>query len=68
MEALEAADAEGLEVVRVVVLVDRSGGEAGRRAAERGVPYTALFLPEDLGVGGAADTEAGVSEERRPHV
>ena len=69
MEALEAADAEGLEVVRVVVLVDRSGGEAGRRAAERGVPYTALFLPEDLGVGrAAADAEAGVSEERRPHV
>lgn len=68
MEALEAADAEGLEVVRVVVLVDRSGGEAGRRAAERGVPYTALFTPEDLGVERApADAETGGSEERRPH-
>lgn len=68
MEALEAADAEGLEVVRVVVLVDRSGGEAGRRAAERGVPYTALFTPEDLGVERApAETKAG-GPGGRPHV
>lgn len=79
IEALEAAEAEGLEVVRAVVLVDRSGGEAGRRAAERGVPYTALFLPADLGVdeapeeaaaaaippadGGPAPQEIGIHEE-----
>ena len=82
IEALEAAEAEGLEVVRAVVLVDRSGGEAGRRAAERGVPYTALFLPQDLGVdeapedeeagppeaGAPAPEEAGVHEEDIPSV
>ncbi len=50
MEALKVSEAEGLAVVQVVVLVDRSGGEAARRAAERGVPYTAVFLPEDLGI------------------
>lgn len=76
IEALEAAEAEGLEVVRAVVLVDRSGGEAGRRAAERGVPYTALLLPADLGVdeapeeaaappadGGPAPEETGMQQE-----
>ena len=64
IEALEAAEAEGLEVVRAVVLVDRSGGEAGRRAAERGVPYTALFLPADLGVDEApAETAAAPPED-----
>ncbi len=60
IEALEAAEAEGLEVVRAVVLVDRSGGEAGRRAAERGVPYTALFLPADLGVDEAPEEAAAI--------
>lgn len=65
IEALEAAEAEGLEVVRAVVLVDRSGGEAGRRAAERGVPYTALFLPADLGVDEAPE-EAGAAADAPP--
>ena len=74
IEALDAAEAEGLEVVRAVVLVDRSGGEAGRRAAERGVPYTALFFPADLGVDEAPADEgpgppedgAATPEERGP--
>ncbi len=47
--ALAAAD-EGLDVVQVVVLVDRSGGAAQRRFRERDVPYLALVEPSDLGV------------------
>ena len=66
IEALDAAEAEGLEVVRAVVLVDRSGGEAGQRAAERGVPYTALFLPADLGVDEAPAEEEEDEEADSP--
>ena len=51
MEALAVSERAGLHVVQVVVLVDRSRGSAGRQVAERGVSYTAVFRPEDLGVG-----------------
>lgn len=49
-EAMEAVRAEGLEVVEVVTLVDRSGGAAAERFADAGVPFRSLFTPVDLGV------------------
>lgn len=51
-EAATAALAEGLEIVQVVVLVDRSGGAAAENLRSLGVPYTALVTPADLGVDG----------------
>ena len=50
-EAVEVAKAAGLQVVQIVVLVDRSAGAAEARAAEWGIPYEALATPADLGVG-----------------
>jgi orotate phosphoribosyltransferase len=50
LEAVEALAAEGIEVVQAVVLVDRSGGEVAAACAGRGLPYTTLLLPADLGV------------------
>ena len=50
LEAVEVARREGLEVVHVVTLVDRSRGVASRLVTERGIAYTALFRPEHLGV------------------
>lgn len=50
-EAAEAALAAGLEIVQVLVMVDRSGGAAERNLSHLGVPYLALVTPEDLGVG-----------------
>ena len=41
IEAVDALAAAGIEVVGAVALVDRSGGEAGRRLAGRGVTLTA---------------------------
>ena len=51
IEAIEVAQAEGLEVIQAVVLVDRSRGEAARRVAGLGIGYSAVFHPEDLGLG-----------------
>jgi len=51
MEATDAATAEGLEVVQAIALVDRSGDVAAGAFAVRGIPYVALVLPADLGVG-----------------
>lgn len=51
LDAIEVARSEGLRIVQVVVLVDRSGGEAGRRISAYGIPYTAVLRPEDLGLG-----------------
>ena len=51
LDAIEVARSEGLGIVQVVVLVDRSGGEAGRRISALGIPYTAVLRPEDLGLG-----------------
>lgn len=50
-EAVQAAWEAGLEVMQIVVLVDRSAGAAEDRAAEWGIPYQALASPADLGVG-----------------
>ncbi len=50
MEAVGVADEEGLEVVQVVVLVDRSKGAAAGLVSRQGIRYTAVFTPEDLGI------------------
>jgi orotate phosphoribosyltransferase len=50
LEATDAAEAEGLEVIQAVALVDRSGGLAERAFKARGIPYVALVTPSDLGV------------------
>ena len=50
VEAIEALLAEDVAVVKAVALVDRSGGVAGARLDELGVPYVALVTPIDLGV------------------
>ena len=43
--------AAGIEIIGAVAVVDRSGGGAARRLAERGISLTALITPGDLGVG-----------------
>ena len=50
MEAIEVAEKEGLEVIQVVVLVDRSNGVAERRVSNHGIAYTAVLRPDDLGI------------------
>lgn len=50
-EAMEAVRAEGLEVVQVITIVDRSGGSAASRFSAQGVQFRSLFQPSDLGVG-----------------
>lgn len=50
MEAIEALRAEGIEVVQVVALVDRSNGAARERFETAGVPFVAVFGVADLGV------------------
>jgi len=51
LEVVDVLGAAGIEVVQAVVLVDRSGGEVAAAFAGKGIPYTALLLPADLGVG-----------------
>jgi orotate phosphoribosyltransferase len=51
LEAVDVLAAEGIGVVQALVLVDRSGGRAAEAFAARGIPYRALLLPADLGVG-----------------
>lgn len=50
VEAIEALRDSGVDVVKAVALVDRSGGAAGRRVEALGIPYVALVTPQDLGV------------------
>ena len=50
VDAAEYALSVGLEVVQAIALVDRSGGVAGQRFAELGVPHVSLVTPADLGV------------------
>ncbi len=50
MEAIRVAEEEGLEVVQVVVLVDRSKGAADGLVTERNIRYTAVLRPVDLGI------------------
>lgn len=49
-EAAEVAIAEGLSVIQVIALVDRSRGAASSRFTTLGLPYQALIEPSDLGV------------------
>ena len=49
-EAADAAVDAGLEVVQVIVMVDRSAGQAQANLAYLGVPFTSLVTPADLGV------------------
>ena len=49
-EAAGAALDAGLEVVQVIVMVDRSEGKAEENLSHLGVPFVALVTPDDLGV------------------
>jgi orotate phosphoribosyltransferase len=48
-QAIEAAEAAGAKVVRVVTLLDRLAG-ASAAFAEKGYPFSALFTLRDLGL------------------
>jgi orotate phosphoribosyltransferase len=49
LKAIERAEAFGLEVVRVIAIVDRMEGGA-EAFAERGVPFTSLLSIRDFGL------------------
>lgn len=49
-DATDVAVAAGLVVIQAIALVDRSGGLAERKFADRDVPQIGLVTPEDLGV------------------
>ena len=49
-EAAEVAMAEGLVVVQVIALIDRSSGAAAARFEKLDLDYEALVVPSDLGV------------------
>lgn len=51
IEAIDVALESGLDVVRAIVLVDRSDGRTGARVRERGIDYLALVSLDMLGVG-----------------
>lgn len=50
VEAIEVAEGAGLVVRQVMALVDRSGGEVGRRVAGTGHEFRSLVSAEELGV------------------
>lgn len=49
-EALDASLEAGLLIAQAICLFDRSSGVVAGGMAERGIPYHAVFFPEDLGV------------------
>ena len=49
-QAIEVLQAEGIEVVQAITIVDRSGGAAGARLQELGVDLAGIVTPADLGV------------------
>lgn len=51
-EATDVALEAGLIVLQAIAVVDRSGGIAQQRFADRGITQLALITPRDLGVGG----------------
>ena len=55
VEATHALRAEGIDVVQAIVVVDRSAGAAAAHMDALGVPYAAVVVPADLGVGEEAD-------------
>ncbi len=50
VEAITVARAEGLEIVEVIALIDRSGGVVSDRMAGLGIRYSAVITPTELGV------------------
>ena len=50
LEAIDVLIEAGVSVVQAISVVDRSGGAAGRRIGQRGIPFVALLSPADLGV------------------
>ena len=50
MDAIDAAQEDGLVVVQALCLVDRSGGLATEKMAARAIPYRALLTPQLLGL------------------
>lgn len=50
LEAVEYLLDQGMEVLQVISLVDRSDGAAEAKCRSRGIPYTPLVQPADLGV------------------
>ncbi len=50
LEAIDVARSAGLEVVQAVSLLDRSGERVRAEMEQRGIPYTAVITPFDLGV------------------
>jgi len=50
IDASDALTEAGVTVVQAIAVVDRSGGVVERRLAERGIPFTAVVVPADLGV------------------
>lgn len=50
VEAIEVAEAAGLQVAQVLALVDRSAGQVERRVAEAGHHFRALIAINELGV------------------
>lgn len=51
VEAVGVAIDGGLNVIQAISLFDRSGGTVAALMGERGIPYSALADPTDLGVG-----------------
>ncbi len=50
VEAIEVAQASGLDIVHAVALIDRSGSVATERMEQLGIRYHAVITPSDLGV------------------
>jgi len=50
LEAIDVLTEAGIRVVQAISVVDRSGGAAGRRIGQRGIPFMTLLRPADLGV------------------
>lgn len=51
LEAVGVLEGLGVDLVQAISLVDRSNGVVADRLTERGIAYTALAIPSDLGVG-----------------
>jgi len=49
-QSIELLRDAGIEVAQAVTLVDRSSGTVRTRLTGLGVPFTAIVIPEDLGV------------------
>lgn len=50
LEAIDVLTESGMKVIQAISVFDRSGGLAGGRIDQRGIPFVALLRPSDLGV------------------